>query len=430
MKVQVEEISAVKRRIDVEVPAERVRSEYERAYQSISQRAQIKGFRRGRVPRPVLERYFAEEVRNEVTTKLVREGFSSALDDSKLTIVAPPELDVTPSGETEALKFTATFEVLPEIGGVDVSGLTAGRPRVAVGDEDVSRVLDQLRQRHAQLIPVEDRQEVSRGDFATVDITVRKGDEVLPDLSVKSATVEVAGGHLPADVDERLALARVGETFTVNAAAPEAAPEELRGETLSYEVTVTGIATRVLPELDDEFAKDFGTGDTLGALRERISSDLQRDAQRRSDAAVREAILDQVITRNPVELPQSMVSGRVDELLNDFKIELASRGLQLSSAAHEDEAREKLQKRAERDVHARLLLDRAGVQLGVEVPDEDLAEQIGKILAAAGQHREQLRERYADPHVRDALRSDLRRTRTLEQLVGSADVTEVEPRAD
>jgi trigger factor len=405
MKVQVEEISAVKRRIDVEVPAERVRTEYERAYQSISQKAQIKGFRRGRVPRPVLERYFADEVRNEVTTKLVREGFSSALDDTKLTIVAPPELDVTPSGETEPLRFTATFEVLPEIGGVDVAGFTAGRPRVVVSDEDVSKVLEQLRQRHAQLNPVEDRQEVARGDFATVDITVRQGEQVLSELSVKSATVEVAGGHLPAEVDERLALARVGESFVVNAPAPEGAPESLRGETLAYEVSVIGLATRVLPELDDEFAKDFGAGDTLAALSERIAADLQRDGQRRSDAVVREAILDQMISRNPVELPQSMVSGRIDELLTDFKVELASRGLQLSSAAHEEEAREKLQKRAERDVHARLLLDRVGTQLGIEIPDDELADQIGKVLASAGQHREHLRERYADSHVRDALRN-------------------------
>jgi FKBP-type peptidyl-prolyl cis-trans isomerase (trigger factor) len=97
---------------------------------------------------------------------------------------------------------------------------------------------------------------------------------------------------------------------------------------------------------------------------------------------------------------------------------------------HEDEAREKLRPRAERDVHAKLLLDRAGAQLGIEVGDDELADQIGKILAAAGQHREQIRDRYAEPKVRDALRSDLRRARTLERLIASADVTEVEPRAE
>jgi trigger factor len=430
MKVQVEEISPVKRRIDVEIPADRVRSEYERAYQSISQKAQIKGFRRGRVPRPVLERYFAEEVRGEVTSRLVREGFANALDESKLAIVAPPDLDVTPSGETEALRFSATVEVMPEIAGVETSGLTAGRPRVVVGDADVDRVLEQLRLRHAQLVPVEDRQEVGRGDFATVEIKVKQGDRVIPELTVSSATVEVAAGHLPPAVDERLALARVGETFQASGPAPGGAPEELRDQELQYEVTVRGIATRSLPELDDEFAKDFGAGDTLAALKERIAEDLRRDGQRRSDAVVREAILDQLIRRNPVDLPQALVSGRIDELLHDFKHELASRGLQLTSAMHEDEAREKLRARAERDVHARVLLDRVGTQLGVEVPDEELADQIGKLLAAAGQHREHLRDRYAEPHVRDALRSDLRRTRTLERLIGSADVTEVEPRVE
>ena len=125
-----------------------------------------------------------------------------------------------------------------------------------------------------------------------------------------------------------------------------------------------------------------------------------------------------------------LVNGRIDELLQDFKLELASRGLQLTSATHEDEAREKLRSRAERDVHARLLLDRIGAQLEIEIGDEEVAEQIGKLLTAAGQHREKLRERYSEPHVRDALRSDLRRARTLERLIDSAVVTEVEPRVD
>jgi trigger factor len=430
MKVQVEEISPVKRRIEVEIPADRVRTAYERAYQSISQKAQIKGFRRGRVPRPVLERYFAEEVRGEVTTRLIREGFATALDESKLAIVAPPDLDVTPSGETEALRFSATVEILPEIAAVETSGLSASRPRVVVAPEDVDRILEQLRMRHAQLVPVEDRQDLARGDFATVDITVKHGDRIVPELTVESATVEVAGGHLPPAVDERLALARVGETFQAEGPAPGGGPDELKDQTLLFAVTVRAIATRWLPDLDDEFAKDFGAGETLAGLRERVAEDLRHDAQRRADAVVREAILDQLIQRSPVELPQSLVSARIDELLHDFKHELASRGLQLTSATHEDEAREKLRPRAERDVHARLLLDRVGAQLGIEVSEEELAEQIGKVVAAAGQHREKLRERYAEPHVRDALRSDLRRARTLDRLIASADVTEVEPRAD
>ena len=346
MKVQVEEISPVKRRIEVEIPADRVRSEYERAYQSISQKAQIKGFRRGRVPRPVLERYFSEEVRGEVTNRLVREGFANALDESKLAIVAAPDLDVAPSGETEALRFSATVEILPEIGPVETSGLTASRPRVVVGDDDVSRVLEQLRMRHAQLVPVEDRQELSRGDFATLDIKAKHGDRIVPELTVESATVEVAGGNLPPAVDERLALARVGETFTAEGPAPGGAPEELKDRDLTYEVTVRGIATRWLPELDDEFAKDFGSGDTLAGLKERIAEDLRRDGQRRSDGVVREAVLDQLLGRQPLDLPQSLVNGRIDELLQDFKLELASRGLQLTSATHEDEAREKLRPRA------------------------------------------------------------------------------------
>jgi trigger factor len=157
MKVEVEEISPTRRRIAVEIPAERVTSEFERAFQGVARRARIPGFRPGRVPRPVLERYFGEEVRSEVATNLVREGFSSAVSESRLEVVSQPELDIGALRRDEALCFSATVDVLPPVGVIDTTGFTAERPMVAVGDEQVDQVLEQIRLRHAELVPITDR---------------------------------------------------------------------------------------------------------------------------------------------------------------------------------------------------------------------------------------------------------------------------------
>ena len=427
MKVEVEEISSTERKLEVEIPAERVHDEFERAFQAVGRQARIKGFRPGRVPRAVLERYFAEDVRNQVTSSLVQEGFSTALEQSKLEIVSQPELDIGSLNEKEALKFSARVEIRPALGAVNVEGLQGQRPRVEVSDENIENVIQQLRDRFAELVPVEERTDVARGDYATIKLDATVDGEPVAGLSHDSATVEIAGGHLPNAVDERLALSRVGETFSVEGPPPEGAPPELGDKTLEYTITVNSIAERQLPAIDDDFAKDHGDCETLVELRDKIRTQLDEDATRRAEAHLRETVLNDVLQKNPVDLPSSLVTHRVDALLQEFKIELAGRGLQLTNAEYEEEARGKLKTRAEREVASDLLLDRIAEQDGVEVSDEELAEQIGKILASGGKNRDQLREHYEHDHARDAVRSQMKRSRTLERLVSLADVKDVEP---
>ena len=422
MKVEIEEVSPTRRRIAVEVPADRVASEFERAFRSVSQRARIKGFRPGRIPRPVLERFFGEEVRSQVATVLVREGVGGAIEGSKLDVVSQPELDIGKLDEKEALVFSAMVDVRPELGAIDLDGLSAERPVVTVGEEEVDRVVEQLRQRFAELVPIEGRSELARGDFAKIDVVVESEGAAVAGLGAEGANVEVAGGALPAAVDVRLAIARVGETFAVDAPAPAGAPDDLAGNQLTYRLAVHGISERRLPAVDDEFAKDHGDCETLVELRERIGNQLQQDTGRRADTAVREQLLEQVLARQVIDVPASLVERRMGDLLSEFKMELLGRGLQLASEEHEAEAKGKLAPRAERDVRVGLMLDALARQLDVEVSDEDLAGRIGRILAGAGRHRDQLSEHYRHEHARDAVRAEMRRSAALEQLVARAAV--------
>jgi trigger factor len=424
MKVEIEEVSPTRRKIAVEVPAERVATEFERAFRSVSQRARIKGFRPGRIPRPVLERFFGEEVRNQVATLLVREGVGGAIEQSNLQVVSQPELDIGTLSESEALRFSATVDVRPELGAIDLEGLAAERPVVPIGDAEVDKVVEQLRQRFAELVPVEGRAEVARGDFAKIDVAVACEGRTVEGMGAQGATVEVGAGALPSTVDERLAIARVGETFAADAPAPEGAPEDIAGKNLSWQVTVQSISERRLPEVDDEFAKDHGDCETLGELREKIRVQLEQDTARRADSSVREQVVEQLLSRTSIDVPASLVERRTEELLSEFKMELMGRGLQLASTDHETEAKEKLLPRAERDVRIGLLLDALARQLEVEVSDEDLAERIGRILASAGRHRDQLREHYQHEHARDAVRSEMRRATALERIVERAAVRE------
>ncbi|MBM4242353.1 MAG: trigger factor [Deltaproteobacteria bacterium] len=428
MKFEVEEVSSTRRKLAIEIPAERVASEFERAYREIARRASIRGFRPGKAPRGVIERQFGDQIREEVVTSLVREGFSSAVEDAKLEMVSQPELELGTLDPKTALTFSATVDVMPPIPEVATTGFTITRPRVAIVDQDIDKVLEQLRLRHGELVPVEGRTEVARGDFATIAIAAESEGEAIPALNVDSATVEVAGGQLPPVIDDRLALARVGETFTVDGPPPDGAPAELTDRQVRYAVTVSAIAERRLPQLDDEFAKDHGDCETLDELRSRIREQLEREGNRRADVVAREGLVDELVKQNQIDVPESFVGRRIDALLREFLMELGARGLQLSGPEHEAEAREKLRPRAEREVRRDLLLDAVARQLDVRVTDEELAEQLGRIVASGGKHAEQLREHYAHDHARDAVRTEMTRGRTLEQLVARADVEEVDAR--
>jgi len=428
MKFEVEEVSSTRRKLAIEIPAERVASEFERAYREIARRASIRGFRPGKAPRGVIERQFGDQIREEVVTSLVREGFSSAVEDAKLEMVSQPELELGTLDPKTALTFSATVDVMPPIPEVATTGFAITRPRVAIVDQDVDKVLEQLRLRHGELVPVEGRTEVARGDFATIAIAAESEGEAIPALTVDSATVEVAGGQLPPVIEDRLALARVGETFTVDGPPPDGAPAELTDRQIRYAVTVSAIAERRLPQLDDEFAKDHGDCETLDELRARIREQLEREGNRRADVVAREGLVDALVKQNQIDVPESFVGRRIDALLREFLMELGARGLQLNGPEHEAEAREKLRPRAEREVRRDLLLDVVARQLDVRVTDEELAEQLGRIVASGGKHAEQLREHYAHDHARDAVRTEMTRGRTLEQLIARADVQEVDAR--
>ena len=423
MGFEVVEIGPIERKLDIEVPAERVGEEFERIFRSVSTSAKVKGFRPRRIPRPVLERLFGEEVRARVTESLVREAVANALVESALPVVSAPEIDLGAIERGTAFHFSARFEICPEVPEVDIESIIVARPTVTVTDENIDQMLARIRESHAELVAVEDRTEIAPGDFATVALHVSDSGKRVEPYCRESATIEVVGGGLPSEVEERLVQARVGEEFTLEAPAPEGAPPETAGRKLSWTVTVQSLSLKKVPDLDDDFARDHGECETLAALRQQIGSRLAEEENRRADGLVRDAVLDVVLARVPLHLPPSLVRERVDGLLEDFRIQLAMQGMRFTSGPHEDEAREKLKPRAEREVKAGLVLDRIGEQLALKVEDDAVDAEIERLTASAGKRAAEIRTHYREASARSSLRARLLRGRAIEALVARADVT-------
>jgi trigger factor len=415
-RITLEELGPTRRRLTVEIGAPSVQAEIDRAFALVGRQAKLPGFRPGKAPRRVLEHMFGEQVRREVLGRLVEESVHHAIHEHQLAVIGSPEIDADVLTPGEALRYSATVDVRPEIALGDVGGFDVVRPATTVGDDDVERVLESLRESVAQLRPITDRQIVEAGDVVTLNLASRiEGAEP---IRREGVLLEAGGGSFPLALERQLVGRHRGANLTLQVPYPsDYTNQSLAGRTVQFDVEIVDLRAKELPPLDDDFARDHGRSDTLDELRTRVKGDLERQAQERADGAVREAILDQLLARHPFEVPASLVDRRCDAMLASLDVRLPPGDDQHEALAR---FREQLRPRAEREVRADLLLDAVAERDGL-VPDEEaVSREIEALAAQEQQSPERARALYERPEARSALRVRLGRQRALERLVASA----------
>jgi trigger factor len=422
VKAVVEDLSPVRKRLEVEVPASEVQSELDRAYTSVGREARIHGFRPGRVPRPVIERMFGEQIRREVTARLVEHSFHHAIEEHHLDVVGSPEIDADGVTPGEKLTYSAVIDVRPVITVGDTKGIEVTRPELSVSDEDVARALDAMREAVAQLRPIEDRGVIESGDVVTVDVTTRL-DGGAPQRR-EGVMLEAGGGTFPLALERQLVGQHKGAHLTLEVPYPDDYGNPgLAGKNVAFEVDVVDLRAKELPPLDDDFARDHARAESLAELRTRTRAELEQEATSRADAAVQADLIERLVERHPFEVPGSLVLRRCDALLAalDVRIPQGSEGETIL-----ERLREEVKPRAEREVRSDLLLDAIATTQGIEVGDDALEAEIEGIARRQQQAPERLRAIYERPEARHALRARLRRERALALVLADAKVV---PRA-
>ncbi len=414
----VDDLSPVRKRLRVEIPAAAVQAELDRAFLTIGRQARLPGFRPGKAPRVVLERMFGEQVRREVLTRLVEQSFRRAVESRSLDVVGTPDIDAETLMAGTPLRYSATVDVRPAIAVGDLAGFEAERPAVSISEDDVDRVLAGLRESAARLRPIEDRAVVEAGDVVQVDLTSRmdRGEATRRD----GVLVEAGTGSFPLALERQLVGQHRGARLGLRVPyPPDYSNASLAGKTVEFEVEIKDLRAKELPPLDDDLARDHGRCESLVELRERIRADLERQGAERAEARVHEMLVDQLLARHPFEVPASLVSRRCDTIL-------ASLDLQLPEGADGEAALERLRAevrpRAEREVRIELLLDAIAAREGLTVTDEEVAAQVGVIATGKGQVPERVRAFYERPEARAALHARLLRERSLAHLVAHAKI--------
>jgi trigger factor len=408
------------REVQVEVPAEVVARETEHIVQKLQKMARLPGFRRGRVPASIVRQRFAEDLKSEVVESLVPRYFRQEVEKQGLQPVSQPRVTDLHIAEGEPLRFKASFEVMPEINVAGYEELRSERKDTSVSDEEVEQALNSLREQHASFNAVEDR-ELRDHDFAQVSLsgTPAEGTGDAKPVSMEDVLVEIAGTSTVPEFTENLRGAKPGDEKNFEVRYPEEFSDaRLAGKSFTYDVKVKGIKEKILPALNDDFAKELGDFQSLEDLRSKVRAQMEHEKQHAAEHEAKEKLVEELVRRHDFPVPEALVDRQVDVRLERGLRALAAQGMRAEDMKRMDFGRLRAGQRdaATREVKASLILERIADQEKIEVTEEEIDQEIEAIAKQTKQQADAVRARLTRDGALDRIRNRIRNEKALDTL--------------
>ncbi len=413
-----------KREITIEIPADVVNAESESVVNRYQKLARIPGFRKGKVPASIVRQRFAEEIKNEIVEALVPRYFRQEAQKQNLLPVSQPRVTDLQLHVGEPLKFTASFEVLPDFKIAAYDDLRISRLDTNVSEEDVENALNNLREQHATYNAVEEERPLAEGDFAVVGFkgTPKESEQNADSkpVEVDEVMVEIGGKNTIPEFTENLRGVKPGEqrSFEVKY-ADDFSDKRLAGKAMTYEVDVKAIKTRSVPELNDEFAKELGTDFTsLDELRNRLRENMKAEKLHEAEHQGKDQIVEELVKRNDFPVPEAMLDQQIDLRLERGLRALAAQGMRTEDMKRMDFARLRAGQRegALREVKASLILEQIADEEKIEVSDQEFDHELEALASQSKQTLEQVRARLTEDGGLDRIRHRIRKEKILDSL--------------
>ena len=439
MKTEFINVSDTQKNLVVEIPSTVVDAEIDKVARDYSRAARVPGFRPGKVPAKVVRQRFRDQILHDVAHGLIPRAVDEALRERGVEPVDTPDIRDVVVEEGQPLKFTASFETVPPIEPGDYATITLHQRGTAVSDAAIDDALNNLRQRAARYEPVDGRG-VQHGDSVVLDLVrtaIPKQEEPLVVIAGEptpppaaepqtdkhaDVTVEIGAAANPPGFDEQLIGLEERREKTFDIRYPDDyAIEELAGTTVNYSVLVKAIRTRVVPELDDEFAKDLGDFESLDALRSRVRSDLEHEASHEAERDLRAELLKQLASRVTFELPASLLDREIDRRMEEFVRRLMDQQIDpMKVNINWEEFREKQREPAAEAVRGALALDEVARREHITVSDDEINAEVDRYAERSGRAGAAVRAKLEKEGGIARLYSGLRREKTVEFLLSKA----------
>ncbi len=421
MKVNVESLSNTERKVEVFIPKEEVIGKLDEVFKELEREAKIKGFRPGKAPRRVIEATYGSYIFEEVSSRLVSQSFEKALEEVSIIPISRPRITKDKIERDKEFHYTAVFEVIPDFEVKEYIGIELKKEKREVKEEDVERVLNQIREQGAQAKPIGEDREVKTGDYLIIDYAGVVDGKPIKDLKAKDAQVIVGYKRLMAEFEDNLIGMKKGEEKEFEITYPEDFQmKDVAGKTANFTVMVKEILEKILPELDDDFSKDLGE-ENLEGLKKKIREDLEKRFDKESEDKLKGELIKVLLERNPLDVPPSLIENEALRLKREFALNLERHGVKLPVL---DEAEGNFRNRAEQNVKASIILGAIARKEGVQVDEDEVDNKLIEISKSSAVQFQKVREIYEKNNLIDSLKASLVEDKVLNFLIEKSDVKE------
>lgn len=423
MKVEVVHKNSCQRAVTIEVDPESLKQDHLAVCSKYQRQARVPGFRQGKTPMSIVLQRFKNEIREDFLEGAVQKHLLEAIKAEKLDPLDHPHIHDLTYSEGEPLKFTAEFEVLPELNLSNYRGLQIERVPVDVKEEEVDATIKAMQERMAQYVPVSGRA-IQNGDFAVVSYVGKFGDPSKKDIEAKEIYCEVGSDNTLTEFNQNLLGAQTGEKRSFPVKYPDDFPnKELAGTEVQYEIEVQDIRQKQVPELNDEFAKDAGQYGSLEELRSKVRERITSNKEQAAQSAMQEKLVGLIIQDNPFDVPAVMVRKQTENRLNDYVRSLISRGVHPKTLDIDwTEFQERQKELAVTDVKVALVLEHIAEQENITVTEEEVDEDISKRAQETHQAFEAVKSRLTKEGATDTIKDRIRNKKSLNLLLSLASV--------
>ena len=427
MAVKTEQVEKNLVKLTFEVSREKFEEGINEAYKKNKSRFNIPGFRKGKVSKSIIEKYYTEAVfYDDAVNYVLPEAYDAAVKESSLDVVAKPEVDVEEIKKGEPVVFTALVTTKPEVKLGKYKGIEIDKIDNTVTDEDVDKELEATRARNARAISVEDRP-VQNGDIATIDFEGFCDDVPFEGGKGENYDLEIGSGSFIPGFEEQLIGAEIDKEVDVNVTFPEEYhAAELAGKPALFKVTVKGIKYKELPELDDDFASEVSEFETLSEYKDSIKKKLEEQAEKKTKEETESAVIEKACEVCEVEIPAAMIETQIDRMVNGFAQRLQYQGLNLDTylqyiGGTVESLRENFKEQAEKQCKISLVIEAIADAEGMEAIDEEIEDKIAEMSKIYNMEIDKLKEVLRDED-KESIVHDIRMTKAIDMLVNNAKI--------
>ena len=432
MSVQVENLEKNMVKLTIEVSADELEKALQAAYLKEKHRISLPGFRKGKVPRAMIEKMYGPEIFFEdAANMLITQEYPKAVEESGADVVSRPEIDVTQIEKGKPFIFTAEVAVRPEVTLGEYKGVTVTKVDNAVTEEELNEEIDRERKSNARTITVEDRA-IAEGDTAVIDFEGFADGVAFEGGKGENHSLVIGSHSFIPGFEEQLIGKNTGDEFDVNVTFPEEYhAQELAGKPAVFKVKVNEVKAEELPELDDEFAQDVSEFDTLAEYKESVEKKLVERKEAEGKRAQENEAIDIIVEASQMEIPDVMIENQVQSMMEDFANRISQSGLSMEqymqfSGTSVEQMTEQMKPEALKRIQSTLVLEEIAKKEGIEVSEEDVDAELEKMAGMYGMKAEQLKE-YMGESERESMEMEISIQKAIELIMEHAQVKEADP---